>query len=97
MHSIDIDFLLAMLRSFIIIVLVFTGLIFAYGAIDYYLVQNYTVRVQYAGLSTVYEGRKACVAVESAGDGTTITIGRGPLCILPGQTLVGNYTVETVK
>jgi prepilin-type N-terminal cleavage/methylation domain-containing protein len=44
----------------------------------------------------VFRGRAICVEVKSAGAATEIDIGRGPLCIFPGDHYVSkNVVVET--
>lgn len=44
----------------------------------------------------VFSGRTYCVEVKSAGAATEIDIGRGPLCLLPGDHYVSkNVSVET--
>lgn len=37
----------------------------------------------------IYQGNKACVSVQSGGDTTTVEIGKGYMCVFPGQYIVG--------
>jgi prepilin-type N-terminal cleavage/methylation domain-containing protein len=44
----------------------------------------------------IFEGRAWCVSTKSAGASTEIELGRGPLCILPGDHYVSkDVRVET--
>lgn len=44
----------------------------------------------------VFEGRTYCLDVKSAGAATEIDIGRGPMCLFPGDHYVNrNVKVET--
>lgn len=44
----------------------------------------------------VFDGRAYCLEVKSAGAATEINIGRGPLCLIPGDHYVSNNVkVET--
>jgi hypothetical protein len=41
----------------------------------------------------VFVGRSACINVKSSGASTTVAIGRGPFCMLPGAYYVSNDVV----
>mgnify|MGYP001614672004 CR=1 FL=1 len=67
------------------LILTLTVIILSIYAIDYYFIHNYNVEVTVDN-HKVFEGRMACVDVNSAGATTTVTIKNGFLCMFPKTT-----------
>lgn len=82
----------------VISTLIFLGfsivLVIGIGALEYYVIYPYHIRITDSSNTVVYEGKRACVSVRSAGVNTKIEIGGGFLCIWPERTLVGKYTIK---
>lgn len=61
-------------------------------AIKYYCVDNVPVTCFVDGVE-VFDGRSACIDVNSSGANTTITVNGGPLCLFPKAYYVSNNVV----
>jgi hypothetical protein len=78
--------------------LVSATLVFLFSLISMgeYYVYRQTVKVECGG-EVFYEGRRACVTIESAGSATKVDVSKGLFCMFPAKTCTdSNVSVVTI-